>query len=416
MVIVFFLCAIALVCIAVAFVVPIILRDTESAERIDRRQKNIEVARQRLAEMERSEALGGADSAEVEAMQVEIERGLLDDLRGQGEIETEELGTGGVRARQWTAVAVALLIPVSAGLLYLAVGEPVAITQSTPTSTQAQNPDGGQSGIEVDGENISFDQMTERLLTFLAENPEDVEGWSTLATVFVAQQKFAEAASAYRKVRELSGDSADLLVREADAMAMANNGELAGEPESLVLKALQLDPQHPSGLWLAGIASAARADYAPALEYWRQAEAVIPNEEFRLEIRRLIAGAEAELANAGGSAMQSDTGTDTEAPSVRVSVSIEPGILEQVNPQDVLYVLARAVEGPPMPLAVVRKQVSDAPFVVELDDSLAMMENLKLSAFEEVSVVARISRTGNPIAASGDYFGEVGACTPCQPA
>ena len=65
-----------------------------------------------------------------------------------------------------------------------------------------------------------------------------------------------------------------------------------------------------------------------------------------------------------------------------------------------------------MPLAVVRRQVKELPLVVDLDDSLAMMENLKLSTFDEVMIVARISKSGAPIATSGDFFGEVGPIRP----
>ena len=287
---------------------------------------------------------------------------------------------------------------------------------SNPAVVNAPAPveiaDNQQSEIQINGESISFETMTQRVLTHLADNPNDVEGWTTLAQLFIAQQQFSEAASAYRKIRELSGDSADLLVREADAMAMANDGELGGEPEALIMQALQLDPDHGSALWLAGIAAAARADFKTALEYWQHAEEVIPNEEFLLEIRRLIASAEAELDDTGQSAPVSEI--DAESHSVQAVVSVESSVLQQVDAEDALYVFARASEGPPMPLAVVRKQVKDLPLVVDLDDSLAMMENLKLSAFEEVMIVARISKSGAPVATSGDFFGEVGPIRPAD--
>ena len=412
MTIVFFLSAAALVCVAIAFVVPVILRESTNDLRVDRRQKNIEVARQRLDELKRRESDDESNFEEVETIRKEIERDLLDDVAG---VEEGVEGNGhrrSVRVRQWTAVFASVLIPVSAGLLYLALGEPSVIRDPGVINTPApvQTADSEQTELQINGESISFEQMTQRVLTHLADNPEDIEGWATLAQLFIAQQRFGEAASTYRKIRELSGDSADLLVREADAMAMANEGVLSGEPETLITKALRLDPNHGSALWLAGIAAAARGDYQASLQYWRRAESVISTEEFLLEIRRLIASAEAELASIEPSTPVVDS--DVGSHSVRVSVSAETSVLQESDAEDTLYVFARASEGPPMPLAVVRSQVKELPLVVDLDDSLAMMENLKLSSFDEVVIVARISKSGAPVATSGDFFGEVGPIRP----
>ena len=412
MTIVFFLSAAALVCVAIAFVVPVILRESTNDLRVDRRQKNIEIARQRLDELKRRESDDESNIEEIETIRKEIERDLLDDVAG---VEEGVEGNGhrrSVRVRQWTAVFASVLIPVSAGLLYLALGEPSVIRDPGVINASApvQTADSGQSELQINGESISFEQMTQRVLTHLADNPEDIEGWATLAQLFIAQQRFGEAASTYRKIRELSGDSADLLVREADAMAMANEGVLSGEPEMLITKALRLDPNHGSALWLAGIAAAARGDYQASLQYWRRAESVISTEEFLLEIRRLIASAEAELASIEPSTPVVDS--DVGSHSVRVSVSAETSVLQESDAEDTLYVFARASEGPPMPLAVVRSQVKELPLVVDLDDSLAMMENLKLSSFDEVVIVARISKSGAPVATSGDFFGEVGPIRP----
>jgi cytochrome c-type biogenesis protein CcmH len=55
-----------------------------------------------------------------------------------------------------------------------------------------------------------------------------------------------------------------------------------------------------------------------------------------------------------------------------------------------------------MPVAIQRLHASDLPATVTLNDGMGMMPTLKLSQFPQVIVGARISRSGNAIAQSGD--------------
>ena len=404
----FFLIATLLVCIAVGSLVRVILREPISQE-VAREQKNIEVARQRLEELRQRIAVGEIESADAEILQEEIERGLLIDLDETNGEEGFQIYRNRDKVNRWTAVAVASVIPIAAGALYLVLGQPSVI--SNPPVANTQVADGGLLDSETNLEAQAFEEKTQEVMRRLSEHPDDALGWDTLARLFVAQERFAEAAGALKKFRELAGDSADVLVREANALAFANNGELRGEPESLIDRALELDPQHFGALFLAGFAVALRQDYQSALDYWHRAEALSPNEDVRSEIRRLIAGAEAEIASTSSS---SGDGASTVAAgqSVRVSVSVEPTILEQVDPQDSVFIFARALQGPAVPLAVVKRQVKDLPLVIELDDNSAMVPNMTISAFDKISIVARISRSGTAQAASGDFFGETGVIEP----
>ena len=240
--------------------------------------------------------------------------------------------------------------------------------------------------------------MIAQLQTRLEQNPDDVQGWVTLGQALAAQTRFAEAVEAFRRARELLGDNPDLLVREADSLAMSRGGILEGEPETLIQKALELNPEHSGALWLAGMAADVRGDFPAAIDYWKRARQVIENPESLAELDRLIVRAEGFV---GTAIADSDV-------SLQVSVSIEPSLAEGLNPEDTLYILARAVNGPPMPLAVVKMQVRDLPLDVELNDSLAMIPDMKLSNFDEVVVVARVSRSGQPQEQSGDVFGQTG--------
>jgi cytochrome c-type biogenesis protein CcmH len=91
--------------------------------------------------------------------------------------------------------------------------------------------------------------------------------------------------------------------------------------------------------------------------------------------------------------------------SLKVTVSLSPAVARQAAPNDVVFIFARAAQGPRMPLAIVRKQVKDLPTTVVLDDSLDMNPNMKLSSVPEMVVVARVSKSGMAAAQAGDLEG-----------
>jgi cytochrome c-type biogenesis protein CcmH len=86
-----------------------------------------------------------------------------------------------------------------------------------------------------------------------------------------------------------------------------------------------------------------------------------------------------------------------------VRVDLASAIREKVQPGDTLFVFAKAASGPPMPLAVKRLTVADLPVEVSLSDADAMMPQLKISAFPQIQLMARISRAGN--ATAGEWVG-----------
>lgn len=404
MAILFFLSITMLALIAVVFLVLGILKNPKSAS-LDREQQNIEIARRRMAELKLRRIEGDVQDADASQIQEEIERELLVDLDALDTNDDQMAGASSSKVRQWAAISVGTSIPVAAGLLYLILGEPSVIgdpsllaPKTAEVSKSAELPQ-------------SFEAMIQTLEEHLSAEPEDMQGWLTLAQLYLAEQRFDEASSAFAKVRELTGDSADVLIRQASAMAMAENGSLSGEPEALIARALQLDPNHTSGLWLAGLAASAKEDYRTALEFWTKAEANLDDQETRFEMRRLINEARANL----GEPPIFDQGANelvSSSSSVRVKVTVDSSIQEQIDPEDTLFIFARSIGGPSIPLAVVKQQVRDLPLEVVLDDSLAMVPNMTISNFKEISVVARISRSGAPTESSGDFFGRTG---PIQP-
>jgi len=195
-----------------------------------------------------------------------------------------------------------------------------------------------------------------------------------------------------------------ILFALADAMAMRNDGDLQGEPEALVQRGLKMAPRFPNGLWLAGMAAQQRQDFATAHRYWSLLLPLVEdNPQSAQEVRSLLAMLEErvpELASESAAA----------APAGRrltLAVDISDELRARAAPDNTVFVYARAMQGPPMPLAVKRLRLADLPATLTLGDGDAMMPSMKLSSFDRVIVGARVSASGNPIAQSGDFYTEL---------
>jgi cytochrome c-type biogenesis protein CcmH len=193
----------------------------------------------------------------------------------------------------------------------------------------------------------------------------------------------------------------------ADALAFVNDKNLTGKPAELVFKALALEPDNMNALWLGGMAKAQQGDTATAITLWKKLEALLPpGSESQQEIQGLLAKVESASPQA---AAQPDAAPTANVPgaAITVQVSLAPELQKSATPGDTVFVYAQALSGPKMPLAIVRKQVSDLPLTVSLDDTMAMMPNMKLSNFAEVKLLARISKSGNAMSQSGDMIGSI---------
>ena len=189
---------------------------------------------------------------------------------------------------------------------------------------------------------------------------------------------------------------------------MAQGGRITGEPFDMIKRALQLKPDDTTGLWLAGLGYEEQGDYEQAVQHWRKLELMLQDDPAsQNEVRNLIARAEQKLGRPVAVETAPAKPAATSSVALKVTISLDEALKDKVAAEDTVFIFARAMEGPPMPLAAVRKQVRDLPVTVTLDDSMAMMPQMKLSNFSEVRVGARISKSGSVGAQTGDLQGEI---------
>ena len=366
---VFWLCALALAALVLVYVLRPLLRGGAAAS-VSRDTANVAIYRDQLREIDADLAAGTLAQADYERAKAELQARMLEDVAG-----VEQSSPSGTRSR--TALIVGIAVPLLALGIYFAAGTPKAL------SPQMQVPDDAQ-----------IEAMVSRLAAKLRENPDDAEGWKLLGRSYVVLGSFDKAVAAYAKAAERAPRDPELLADFADALAMVHGQRLTGEPERLVQRALEIDPNNLKALALAGTAAYERREYAKAAELWSRMLPLVPPGS---EDAKSISDNVDEARKLAGIAVQ---------PGVRGKVRLSAKLKAQVKPGDTVYVFARAVEGPPMPLAAFKAQVSDLPLDFNLNDSMSVVQGLKVSGYGRVVIGARISKRGEVKPQAGDLFGQ----------
>ena len=233
------------------------------------------------------------------------------------------------------------------------------------------------------------------------DKPEDAVAWTMLGRAYGMLQRYPEADKAYRRALALTSNDANLLASLADVVAVQQGLNAAGEPTRLVEQALRIDPNNLKALALAGSAAFERKDFTQAIALWARAREIAPaGSEFMTQLDASMAMAKEALAQSAAPV------AGAAAQAVRGRVSLAPKLAAKAAPEDTVFIFARAAEGPRMPLAIIKRKVSDLPISFSLDDSMAMSPQMKLSSFASVVVGVRVSKSGQATPQSGDLIGQ----------
>ena len=301
-----------------------------------------------------------------------------------------------------------LVIAVTAFVLVVGVGGYAALGNHAGLRVEPGMPGTEAAGHAPDTEQV--EAMIAKLVERLKTQPDDAEGWATLGRSYSAQGRHPEALPAFKRVAELRPKDAQALADYADALAVANGRSLEGEPEKLILQAVQLDPKNIKALALAGTVAFNRGQFKEAIALWERAvQDADPQADFVQSLQGAIdearrrGGAPAtQAAPAAATTAAATPAAASPAQSVSGRVTLKPSLRAQVTPDDTVFIFARAPSGSRMPLAIMRRKVSDLPLDFSLDDSQAMSPATALSTVSQVVVGVRITKTGSAVPAPGD--------------
>jgi cytochrome c-type biogenesis protein CcmH len=402
----FFGVASLMVAAALGFLLPPLLRARAKTAGASESDANLAVYRHQVRELAADRDAGVVSASAFDESRLELERRLMVEVNSNGAVGDRVVSGESGRG---AAIVIGIAMPLVAATLYWHFGTPQALV-AVPAIT-AGSPHGAAHSTSPGEIDAMVDGLAERLAKD-GKSGKDGDGWAMLARSYAALDRHAEAVPAYERAIALLPDDAQLLADYADALAVTGNGRLDGKPAKLLQRALRIDPKNVKALALLGTAAFDRKDYAGAATLWERAvNAAPPGEDFTASLQANLAEARSLSAGkAGPTAVSRDSAASRKGSARTVSgqVSLASELADRVSPDDSVLLFARAAEGPRMPLALVKRRVRDLPLEFVLDDEAAMMASMKLSSFDRVVIVARISKTASAQAQSGDLEGTVG--------
>ncbi len=380
----FWIAASALLLVALAFLLLPILRGRRAQAEEDRTALNVALYEERLAELTAQHAAGTLSDAQLEAGRADAARELLEDTENSDSPKIAKLGRS-------VPLIAAVLVPLVGYGLYMHWGASDKVQMARQFSEQPR----------------TVGEMTAHLEQAVKDQPDSAEAWYFLGRTYMNQERPADAAKAFARVVELAGRQPELLGQWAQAQYFAGDRQWSEPLQALTDEALQADPQELTSLGLLGIAAYEEGRYQDAVRFWEQLVAALPeNDPSREAIRGGIERARQQVDGGSGNAAagEAPAAASTQAAALQIQVLLDPKVAETVSPEDSVFVFARAVNGPPVPLAAKRLTVGDLPATVTLSDADAMVPSLKISSVEQVTVMARVSRTGD--ATKGEWMGQ----------
>lgn len=349
------------------------------------------IYREELQELQAARQSGDLDSEAFERARQDIAVRLIADLPDTGAAGRNKAPDA--QRAVVTAVVLALVFPVLGALVYLTLGDPMAVAE--PASAMHGGMDGGPDAAA----------LAQSLRNKLQANPQDTQSWVLLGRTYRSQDQFDAALDAYNRAVALDPNNR-VAIERAEVIAAKNGGQFTGEPWAVINSILEKNPKDGSALLMAGSAAFSEGRFKQALAYWSalrpqlmdgSPEAIAVDNALRAAAEKAGVQMTAPKAAVPGAA----------AAHISGRVRLPDAIKKQLRPGDVVFVYAQAEQGSPMPLAILRTTVQALPFDFTLDDSLAMSPQARLSGQTHVTVKARVSLSGQAMPQAGDWIGTV---------
>ena len=387
------------------------------------KESNLKINDEKISELDLDLAEGRIDQTFYKSARQELDRELLIDIPEENQQTAAEHYTNVAKRHPAWALLITVFVPMLALLVYLELGMHAASEDAFLAEQKVEQraePEQQQS----------VEEMAQKLEKHIEQNGGSAEEWVMLARSHKYMKKYGLAAKAFAVALEKDGNDAQLMLERAEMLALDNNRVFNDEARSLVLAAYKLEPDNANVLWFAGVAEYQTENHQQAINHLTKLLPLARGDENVVKsIISIVSKSREKLVAAGkempelvdlldvealspqqSAAVEADKGSadsvSTQVTKLQVAVDIAKSVKQKFNANDVVFVYAKAKQGPRMPLAAQRVTLADLPVTITLDDSMAMVDGMNISAFDQLVVSARVTKSGSAIAKTGDYIGQ----------
>lgn len=360
------------------------------------RQLSTRVYRERLQELNADLMAARIDADAYATLKLDLDRSVLADTEASLVDNSPATPARPVRG---LALAIIVLLPVISLGLYvghflspevakdLSNQQAMALTLDRVLSGQAPT---------ADAEKHTLHDFVRALQRRVQADPANADAWATLGIAFLQAKDMDPAKVALARAAELRPDDTQIVLTYVQACILTQQGPLEPQAKAQLARILHDHPDHQGALLMLALGSLRGGDHDTAreavLHLQRLRVGAPPDADVDGQLAKLLAEAE------GAPAADAIAGAKYE-----VEVTLAPALEKQIPPEATVFIFARGMQGPPMPVAVIRRPARDFPIRVTLSDSDSLSQDRLLSQQATLIVQARISRSGNATPSPGDW-------------
>ena len=387
------------------------------------KESNLKINDEKVSELDLDLAEGRIDQTFYKSARQELDRELLIDIPEENQQTAAQHYTNVAKRHPAWALLITVFVPMLALLVYLELGMHAASEDAFLAEQKVEQ-------RAEPGQQQSVEEMAQKLEKHIEKNGGSAEEWVMLARSHKYMKKYGLAAKAFAVALEKDGNDAQLMLERAEMLALDNNRAFNAEARNLVLAAYKLEPENANVLWFVGVAEFQKENHQQAINHLIKLLPLARGDENVVKsIISIVSKSREKLVAAGkempelvdlldvealspqqSAAVEADKGSadsvSTQVTKLQVAVDIAESVKQKFNANDVVFVYAKAKQGPRMPLAAQRVTLADLPVTITLDDSMAMVDGMNISAFDQLVVSARVTKSGSAIAKTGDYIGQ----------
>ena len=291
-------------------------------------------------------------------------------------------------ATGWVLVTTAFILIGSLGL-YAWTGHFTAL-QNWQTAQQ-QLPAYGERALLNQGEPLTEQEIelfALALRTKISKEGDDAVAWFVIGRIWLSKGMVDDAIEAFEKALALTPNRVNVLISYSQALLVGGGEENLAKAALSLAKVLQQEPENTDALSMLAMVAEERGDKEQAQQAW---QLLLPKLD-KADPRYALVQQKLGLTSAPEQATERDPAA-VSGRQVSVQLTISPELAEHYK-AGTLFVFAKAVDGPPLPLAVQKLAVFNGTQTIELSEAQAMQPGWTLANADRIQISARLSLSG----------------------